>query len=72
MMPVGGGNDPAADGHIVFQDAEWKRSGGHVGDEMELSTDTRLVVIEIRPAAHYAGKNWHVHVLFTRKRASSK
>ncbi|MDR1648880.1 MAG: hypothetical protein LBR71_01350, partial [Synergistaceae bacterium] len=34
MMPVGGGNDPAADGHIVFQDAEWKRSGGHVGDEM--------------------------------------
>jgi hypothetical protein len=72
MMSVGGGNDPVADGHIVFHADEWERSGGKTGDEMELSPDTRLVVIEVRPAAHYAGKNWHVHVLFARKRVSSK
>ena len=72
MMPVGGGNDPMADGHIVFHADEWERSEGKTGDEMELSPDTRLVVIEVRPAAHYAGRNWHVHVLFSRKRVSSK
>ena len=71
-MPVGGGDDPIADGHVVFYADEWEKAGGRTGDEMELSQDTRLVVIEVRPAAHYAGKNWHVHVLFTRKRASSK
>ncbi|MDR1977928.1 MAG: hypothetical protein LBQ42_04265 [Synergistaceae bacterium] len=72
MTPVGSGNDPVADGHIVFYEADWKRLNGKPGDEMELSPDTRLVVTEVRPAAHYAGRNWHVHVLFVRKRVSSK
>jgi len=73
VVPVGSGNDPASDGHVVFHSEDWVSSGGKVGDEMELVVDfvgpSRLVVIEVRPAAHYRGIHWHVHVHFTRKRA---
>ena len=72
MVPVGSGNDPASDGHIVFLAEEWRESCGQAGDEMELDLNNRLVITEVRPAAHYAGKNWHVHVFFSRKRVSSK
>jgi hypothetical protein len=73
MIPTGGGNDPESDGHVVFTEKEWAESGGKVGDELELSpSESRLVVTEIRPAAHYMGRAWHVHVLFVRKRAVAK
>ena len=49
---------------------------GEVNDELELEEDytftSRLKIIEVRPAAHYHGKNWHVHVYFTRMRTVSK
>ena len=76
VTPIGGGNDPMSDGHIVFHNEDWVKSGGKAGDEMELEVDyvepSRLVVTEVRPAAHYRGKNWHVHVFFQRKRTVSK
>ena len=74
--PIGSGNDPASDGHVVFHSEDWVSSGGKVGDEMELEVDfvepSRLVVTEVRPAAHYRGIHWHVHVFFQRKRTVSK
>lgn len=71
MTPTGGGNDPVCDGHIAFLREDWLREGGKVGDEMELvPDDSRLIVIEVRPAAHYAGQAWHAHVMFTRRRAT--
>ena len=76
VTPIGSGNDPVSDGHIVFHNKDWVESGGKVNDEMELDVDyvepSRLKVIEIRPAAHYRGKNWHVHVFFERIRTVSK
>ena len=72
MVPVGGGDDPASDGHIVFHVEDWQKAGGKKGDEMELLDGYRLIVTEVRPAAHYAGKHWHVHVVFARKRVTSK
>ena len=73
MVPSGGGNDPVAEGHIVFMADEWTEKGGAVGDEMELApSDSRLVVLEVRPAAHYQGRAWQVHVLFYRKRVNAK
>ena len=72
MTPVGGGNDPVSDGHVVFDVEAWRKSEGKEADELELDPGNRLVVTEVRPAAHYAGRNWHVHVFFVRKRASSK
>ena len=72
--PRGSGNDPVSDGHIIFHSEDWVNSGGKVNDEMELEVDytepSRLKVIEVRPAAHYRGINWHVHVFFERIRAS--
>lgn len=68
LMPVGDGNDPVNDGHIVFYADEWHKSGGSVGDELELEDSSRLIVIEVRPAAHYRRKYYHVHVYFSRKR----
>ena len=76
VTPIGIGNDPVSDGHIVFHDEDWVRADGKVNDEMELDEDfvapSRLKVIEVRPAAHYRGKNWHVHVFFERIRTVSK
>jgi hypothetical protein len=73
LIPTGGGNDPASDGHVVFLEKTWAESGGKPGDEMELSpSSSRLVVVEVRPAAHYRGRAWHVHVLFNRKRVTAK
>ena len=68
LTPVGEGNDPVNDGHVVFYADEWQDSGGVVGDELELEDSSRLIVIEVRPAAHYRGKHYHVHVYFSRKR----
>ena len=68
LVPVPDGNDPVNDGHIVFYSDDWSRSGGIVGDEIELEDSSRLIVIEVRPAAHYHGKFYHVHVYFSRKR----
>ena len=68
LMPVGDGNDPLNDGHIVFYADEWQKSGGTIGDELELEDSSRLIVIEVRPAAHYRRKHHHVHVYFSRKR----
>ena len=68
LVPVGDGNDPTNDGHIVFYADEWQSSGGAVGDEIELEDSSRLIIIEVRPMAHYHGKNHHVHVYFSRKR----
>ena len=62
------GNDPVNDGHIVFYSDEWQEGGGLVGDELELEDSSRLIITEIRPAAHYHGKFYHVHVYFSRKR----
>lgn len=79
LTPTGAGDDPASDGHIVFRAADWQEGGGRTGDEMELAgvpigtpyeADSRLIVTEVRPAAHYRGVNHHVHVMFTRKRAA--
>lgn len=78
LTPTGAGDNPATDGHIVFRAADWQEGGGRTGDEMELAglptgtphdEDSRLVVTEACPAAHYGGVNHHVHVMFTRKRA---
>ena len=68
LMPVGDGNDPVNDGHAVFYYEDWQESGGTVGDELELEDSSRLIVIEIRPMAHYHGRHYHVHVYFSRKR----
>ena len=68
LMPVSDGNDPLNDGHIVFYVEDWKNSGGTIGDELELEDSSRLIIIEVRPMAHYHGKNYHVHVYFSRKR----
>ena len=68
LMPVGDGSDPVNDGHVVFYTEEWQKSGGTVGDELELEDSSRLIVIEVRPAAHYHRKYYHVHVYFSRKR----
>lgn len=76
LEPVSNGNDPISSGHIVFYDDEWVKAGGSVNDEMELVEDftepSRLIITEIRPVAHYHGKNWHVHVYFQRRRTVSK
>jgi hypothetical protein len=72
LIPTGSGDDPASEGHIVFLEKTWTENGGKVGDEMELSpSSSRLVVVEIRPAVHYLGRAWHVHVLFSRKRVTA-
>ncbi|MDR3280493.1 MAG: hypothetical protein LBT23_08265, partial [Synergistaceae bacterium] len=56
LVPTGGGDDPSGEGHVVFLESTWTVCGGQVGDEMELSPSTsRLVVLEVRPAAHYHG-----------------
>lgn len=72
LQAVPDGNDPLSDGHIVFYDEEWVAAGGKIGDELEIVEDfispSRLIIVEMRPAAHYYGKNWHVHVYFVRKR----
>ena len=72
LNPTGGGNNPISAGHIVFYDKDWAAAGGQVNDELELEEDytftSRLKIIEVRPAAHYHGKNWHVHVYFERIR----
>lgn len=68
LMPVADGNDPLNDGHVVFYSDEWQKSGGAVGDELELEDSSRLIITEIRPMAHYRKKNHHVHVYFSRKR----
>ena len=68
LSPVNDGNDPMNDGHIVFYAEDWQKAGGVVGDELELEDSSRLIVIEVRPAAHYRGKHYHVHVYFSRKR----
>ena len=68
LMPVGDGNDPLNDGHIVFYYKDWEASGGTVGDELELEDSSRIIVIEVRPAAHYRRRYYHVHVYFSRKR----
>ena len=67
LTPVDDGNDPVNDGHIVFYADEWQVSGGTIGDEIELEDSSRLIIIEVRPMAHYRGKNHHVHVYFSRK-----
>ena len=72
LKAVSEGNDPLSDGHIVFYNEDWVASEGKIGDELELIEDyiapSRLIIIEIRPAAHYHGRNWHVHVYFSRKK----
>ena len=68
LIPVGDGNDPLNDGHIVFYSKDWQESSGTVGDELELEDSSRLIVIEVRPAAHYHKRYYHVHVYFSRKR----
>ena len=68
LVSVGDGNDPVNDGHIVFYAEDWQKSGGTVSDELELEDSSRLTVIEVRPAAHYRRKHYHVHVYFSRKR----
>ena len=68
LVPVPDGNDPLNDGHIVFYSDEWQKTGGIIGDELELEDSSRLIITEIRPAAHYHGKFYHVHVYFSRKR----
>ena len=68
LIPVGDGNDPLNDGHIVFYSDDWEKSGGTIGDELELENSSRLIVIEVRPAAHYHKRHYHVHVYFSRKR----
>ena len=68
LVPVWNGNDPLNDGHVVFYSEDWQEAGGNVGDELELEDSSRLVIIEVRPAAHYHGKYYHVHVYFSRKR----
>lgn len=68
LMPVSDGNDPMNDGHIVFYHDDWQKFGGTVGDELELEDSSRLIVIEVRPMAHYHGRHYHVHVYFSRKR----
>ena len=65
LVPVGEGNDPLNSGHIVFYPEDFS---GAVGDELELEDSSRLIITEIRPAAHYHGKSYHLHVFFTRKR----
>lgn len=76
LTPVSSGNDPVSDGHIVFYNDDWVKSGGKVNDELELEEDytftSRLKIIEVRPAAHYNYKNYHVHVYFERIRTVSK
>ena len=72
LNPTGSGNNPVSDGHIVFYNEDWVAAGGQVNDELEIEEDftfkSRLKITEIRPAAHYHGKNWHVHVYFERMR----
>ena len=73
LQTVPDGNDPLFDGHVVFYDKDWVAAGGQIGDELEIEEDyispsSRLIIVEMRPAAHYNGKNWHVHVYFSRKR----
>ena len=68
LTPVNDGNDPINDGHVVFYADKWQELGGVVGDELELEDSSRLIISEIRPAAHYNGIFYHVHVFFTRKR----
>lgn len=68
LVPVGDGNDPVNDGHVVFYADDWLLQGGNIGDELELEDSSRLVVTEIRPMAHYHGKYHHTHVYFARKR----
>ena len=68
LTPIGDGNDPVNDGHVVFYADDWQETCGTVGDELELEDSSRLIIIEVRPMAHYRGKNHHVHVYFTRKR----
>lgn len=65
LTPVGEGNDPVNNGHIVFYPEDFN---GAVGDELELEDSSRLIITEIRPAAHYNGKFYHLHIFFTRKR----
>ena len=72
LKAVSDENDPLSDGHVVFYNSDWVASGGKIGDELEVIEDfiepSRLIIVEMRPAAHYHGKNWHVHVYFSRKR----
>ena len=68
LTPTGYGNDPMNVGHVVFYADEWQKYGGVVGDELELEDSSRLIIIEVRPMAHYRGRNHHVHVYFVRKR----
>lgn len=71
LNPAGGGNDPQGDGHIIFYGDEWDAGGGNVGDEIELSpSDSRLVVLEVRPCGHYCGAAWLRKVIFSRKAAT--
>ncbi len=70
LVPVSSGNDPTNDGHIVFYATDWEKSGGKVGDEIEIEKSSRLIITEIRPMAHYNEKHYHVHVYFQRKRVT--
>lgn len=69
----GGGDDPQGAGHVLFYTSDWEEAGGMKGDELVLSpSDSRLVVIEVRPCGHYHGVAYFQKVIFARKSASVK
>lgn len=70
LVPTGAGDRPTCDGHVVFYADEWEETGARKGDEMEIEDSGRLVVVEVRPRAHYGGKSRHVHVGFSRRRGT--
>lgn len=71
MRQTGGGNDPEAEGHVIFMASEWAAVGGGIGDELVLpGSASRLIVAEITPCGTYGGAACMVKVGYSRKRAS--
>jgi hypothetical protein len=72
MTLPGGGDDPRGDGHVIFRAETWDSSGGKIGDELALSpSDSRLVILEVRPCGHYGGTAYLRKVVFSRKGATA-
>ena len=71
MRQAGGGNDPEAEGHVIFMASDWAAVGGEIGDELVLpGSASRLIVVEVMPCGTYGGTAWMVKVGYSRKRAS--
>lgn len=70
--PEGLGNAPQASGYVLCYAQTWDMLGGTVGDLLEIPGETKCVVVEMRPAAHYQGQHWLYKVFFERLRAGGK